>query len=87
MFKKNTSIKSSNYYKCFFSGFLHTYPARPHSIPVRDPEGDREGVLRPGSQGLRPQDPPARRLEDGKLVIFNLSLILIEIKKKFYSNF
>ena len=33
---------------------------------VRDPEGDRERVVRASAQGVRPQDPPARGSQDGE---------------------
>ena len=47
------------------TGFVHAHPARPPGVPVRGAEGDREGELRAGGQGLRPQGAPPRGRQDG----------------------
>ena len=46
------------------TGFLHAHPARPPCVPVRGSEGDREGFVRAGGQGLRPQGAPPRRSQN-----------------------
>lgn len=47
------------------AGVIYPHPTRSHSVPVRGTQGDWEGKLRTGGEGVRPQEARERRAQDG----------------------
>lgn len=46
-------------------GLLPAHSPRSRCLPVRSAQGHRQGLLWPGGEGLRPQEPHARGPQDG----------------------